>query len=304
MTDNATTLITGAGGFLGQYVVAIAKDRCGNIETASRSHPGSWGVDFGVPAEIDEMVEKTRPQLVIHLAASGVMSAEPDLAKLLSINAAAMHSLLSSLAKWCPNSAVVLCGSGFEYEPGTTQLAEDARELPNSLYGISKLAGTHCARLFSETLRIAVARPFYFYGVGEPTHRLLPYAISQAKRGSPIELTPGEQVRDFLYVTDVAKALWEIGDWLKQSSKPGFSMFNVGSGEGVSLKSAFECMREVLQHDHGIEMVLRWGSKEYRTNEMMYYVADNTKIRSLVGWCQEVELKMGLSLLAKSILQG
>ena len=96
-----------------------------------------------------------------------------------------------------------------EYAPSSRALTEDDPVQPWSVYGAAKAA--LCTLLASSWrpagLAVAWARLFNVTGPGESPERLLPTVARSILTGDAIDLSPGDQVRDFLDVRDVASAL-------------------------------------------------------------------------------------------------
>jgi len=103
-----------------------------------------------------------------------------------------------------------------------------------------------------------------------------------------IELTPGEQKRDFIYIDDVVDAYKLL---LKKSRQLdiGFQEFDIGSGKAVSIREFVETVKRLT----GADTELAFGAKPYRENEIMHSEADITKLLAL-GWKPKCDLIKGL----------
>jgi nucleoside-diphosphate-sugar epimerase len=154
-------------------------------------------------------------------------------------------------------------------------------ESPDTLYAQSKL------KLFRELqqfpLNLAWLRFFYLYGPQEYPGRLVPYVIRSLLQGNEVKLTPGEQVRDFLHVSDVASAIVSV------AQSPLTGIVNIGSGEPVTVRKIAETIGEIV----GRTDLLKFGAKPYAPNDPMSVVADNTRLRS-TGWQPRFTLETGL----------
>jgi len=104
-----------------------------------------------------------------------------------------------------------------------------------------------------------------------------------------IDLTPGEQKRDFVYIDDTVDAFLRI---IRHSGTlgPGFSEFEVGSGSPVTIREFVELAKGLAGNTRTI---LNFGAIPYRENEVMNCNADTTAI-SRLGWGCTVPLREGL----------
>jgi UDP-glucose 4-epimerase len=139
---------------------------------------------------------------------------------------------------------VVFASSGAIYGDQDQQpLAEDAKLAPQSPYAVSKLAAEHYVRTIGNLWNIeAVAlRIFNAYGPGQSlpaSHPpVVPNWLRQAVKGGSIVVHgDGSQTRDFVYISDVTRAL------IAASTAPDLSgdVINVGSGVKTSMQSLAE----------------------------------------------------------------
>ena len=231
------------------------------------------------------------PDAVIHLAAAGVSSGSPALGNFLAANVLPLNTILEALHDCGQKAHLVIAGSGFEYHPQNRPLSESDPLGPRSLYGVSKVAATMLAGTFASRLPITVLRPFFVYGPGEREPRLVPYVIASALRKTPVKLTPGGQVRDYLFVTDLAEGFWRV----VANPPPLGEMRSVNLG-GVSpmpLKNFVSILAELLQ-EYGMPVAIPLGCKAYRSEEMMYYVADNSLLQRVCQWSPPTTVEAGL----------
>ena len=115
----------------------------------------------------------------------------------------------------------------------------------------------------------------------------------QSKK-TKIELTDGNQKRDFIYIDDVVEAFICV---LKNSSNQGFFEYEVGTGESIKLKEF--CI--ALANAFGIDAdIFQFGMMPQRTNEIMNSSADIRDLK-LIGWSPKWNLTQAVSdLKAKS----
>jgi nucleoside-diphosphate-sugar epimerase len=231
------------------------------------------------------------PDAVIHLAASGVSFGKHRLGDLLADNVLPLNTILEALHDCGRKAHLVVAGSGFEYHPEDRPLSESDPLGPRSLYGVSKVAATMLAGTFASRLPITVVRPFFVYGLGEREPRLVPYIIASALKKTPVELTPGGQVRDYLFVTDLAEGFWRV-----MANPPPLGAIrsvNLGGVSPMPLKNFVIILAELLQ-EQGMPADIRFGCKPYRPEEIMCYLADNSLLQRLCEWSPPTTVENGL----------
>jgi len=296
-----TVLVTGASGFLGTAVCRLGVGlgcRLHGLTRTSISAPGIRVLhgDLSDASIISEIVADLSPDVILHLAAAGVSYGSGQMSELVRVNVLGLTLLLDAAARLANAPVVVIAGSGFEYGPRGRPLQEDDLLAPSSPYGASKAAATMVASGYADRLPVAVLRLFSLYGPGEREPRLAPFVIGEARRGRPIELTGGEQVRDYTFVDDAAEAFWVAASRLAPDR--GLRVFNVGSGQPLCLRDFVAEIADVLR-GHGIESTLLFGQRPYRTDETMHYVADVSRIGDDLGWRATTPLRRGLEAMVE-----
>jgi nucleoside-diphosphate-sugar epimerase len=102
-----------------------------------------------------------------------------------------------------------------------------------------------------------------------------------------IELTPGEQKRDFIYIDDVVSAYMLLLE--KGQNTFRFSEYDVGSGEAVSIRRFVETAKRLSESTTD----LLFGKKTYRDHEIMHSQADVGPLKML-GWTPMTSLENGI----------
>lgn len=129
-----------------------------------------------------------------------------------------------------------------------------------------------------------------FYGPGDDESKFTTHVIRSCRRNVPsLDLTAGEQLRDFVYVDDAVDALRRILDAEALLDAPPFAEYEVGSGEAVTIREFAETVRRVA----GSGTRLDFGAVPYRENEVMHSRADVSRIEAL-GWRRTTGLAEGI----------
>ena len=179
-------------------------------------------------------------------------------------------------------------GTNFEYASEAGWLGEESPTRPNSLYAASKLGLFHVLEQIAiqREMRFAWARIFYQYGPNESEKRLVPAVILPLLRGDESRVTAGEQVRDFLHVEDVARAVVTIA----KSDVRG--AVNVGSGKPITVRDLCLTIEEIVRGKGGRGR-LSLGAIPYRPGDPMFVCANVAKLKSL-GFVPRFDLRAGI----------
>jgi len=245
-----------------------------------------------------EVNQSVRPEMVTHLASARVTGSVPS-AELLRVNAAGVRHLLEGCAGLQRVPTVVLAGSGFKYGSQERAVRENDPVAPFSLCGMSKAAGCHAATLWARKLPIVLLRLFNTYGRGEAPRRLLPHMVHSTLAGKPVKTTLGEQLRDFVFVHDVAEAILRSGLGFNQT---GLTTLNLGSAAPVRLQDFISLVAHDLRN-RGHTPELRFGAVLYRVGEPMSYQADQHAFLAALGWAPSTPLVEGVRLSVEHLLQ-
>jgi dTDP-6-deoxy-L-talose 4-dehydrogenase (NAD+) len=144
-------------------------------------------------------------------------------------------------------------GSCFEYDLDAGYLKTSTLLAPSSPYGAAKAATYLVLSRAMPHLRVSFAwcRLFYLYGEGEDPRRLVPYLRQCLAAGEPAELTSGQQIRDYLDVTEAGRRVAAI------ALSSGEGVFNICSGIPVTI----EQMARRIAEEYGRTDLLRFGAR-------------------------------------------
>lgn len=154
-------------------------------------------------------------------------------------------------------------------------------------YRLSKAQFTQWAQIAVEgsDTKFITVRPEYFYGPGDDTTKLVPFALESCLDNvSHISLTPGEQMRDFVYIHDVVSAYLTI-----IASDKDTEIFGIGTGQVVSLREFLEEIKKKTK----AHTALCFGARKYPPDEIMFSQADIEPLRML-GWQPQYDMKKGI----------
>jgi nucleoside-diphosphate-sugar epimerase len=289
-----SVLLTGGTGFVGASLVRALAARSVPVVLLLRSKSDPWRIadllDDG-PAitvcSIDEsapgqVFQRHDVQVVMHLATAYGRRNE-RLSDLVSANVEFPLTLLQAAIE-----------AGVEAFFNTDTFSCKSGELPDGLaaYVLTKRHFRECAELAvgNRDTRLVNLRIEHVYGPRDGRDKFLP-ALLQALLAdeAAYDLTPGQQVRDFVHIDDVIAAYLTLLERYRDLPEQTV-MMDVGTGTGHTLETLVRLARELC----GARTELRLGALPYRSGELMHSVADTRPLRAL-GWMPQVALRDGLA---------
>ena len=178
-------------------------------------------------------------------------------------------------------------GSQAEYGRKNQPLTPDLLPMPETSYGIAKLAAGQLSRRRCDDLGMkhGWARILSLYGPYDKDTTGIMYCIRALLSGERPSLTPAEQIWDYIYVADCARALWLIAE-KGQHGVP----YPVGSGMGLPLRQYFEWLRDAIDPT----FPLKFGDKPYSPQQVMYLQADLQQLSADTGFYPEYSFSQGI----------
>ena len=325
--NKQTLLVTGGAGFIGSALIRlllaeeavriINVDKltyAGNLESLASvaDHPDYVfeRVDICDAPEVKRLFEQYRPDAIMHLAAESHVDRSIDgPADFIETNVTGTCVLLEAArAYWSGLSDEKKTGFRFHHIStdevygalGDTGLfTEETPYSPNSPYSASKASSDHMVRAWHETygLPVVITNCSNNYGPYQFPEKLIPLVILNALAGKPLPIYgKGDQVRDWLYVDDHARALYQV----LKNGKDG-ETYNIGGhNEKTNMEVVTTICRildeRVPEHPAGID---RYESLithvADRPGHDQRYAIDATKIERELGWIPVETFETGLA---------
>jgi UDP-glucose 4-epimerase len=303
MMSFRSALVTGATGSIGSVLVHRLCRKKVDVTCLVRSKARVVGLNQMPGVRMveassfnqDELASKLAnlsAEVVFNLASYGVQPADRDPERLVEGNVNILTALMRAVSKW-KVKRFVHAGSCSEYSPSSAHgvLLDEHHPLrPVSPYGVAKAEAFLSGNSLAHSLEIPflTLRLFGVFGPHEAPTRLIPYLIRRLSVGQPVDLTPGEQVRDLLFEDDVAEALVEAAD---AEGLDFCQAYNVCSSLPVTVRSVAELVADKLHRPHDL---LHWGERPYRLDEPMWLVGDNRRFVQATLWRPRIGLEEGI----------
>jgi len=286
-------LVTGATGFIGRQTLDKLSEEYEHVFAVYRNSKliGNWKnvtwhkADLLSEEQINQLIGKISATHLLHLA----WYAEHGKYGQSELNIDWLSSSLHLIRRFRESGGrrVVSAGTCFEYDLNYGFLSEKITPLkPELIYGVSKKNLFEMLSSYSDLTGLSSAwgRVFYLYGPHEYSGRLVASVIRSLLRNQPAETSSGEQLKDFLHVSDVAEAFVK----LLHSNAEG--AVNIGSGNAVSVKDIVLKIGELT----GKKKLVKIGALSSRKNEKPLIMADNRRLKREAGWTPQFTLEEGL----------
>ena len=188
----------------------------------------------------------------------------------------------------------VQIGSSDEYGDSPSPQIEKQKEKPFSSYSYAKFAATHFIQYLSRTECFPgkVLRPFLIYGPGQDENRLIPYVIKKALNNEVIQISSGNQLRDFLYIQDAVDVIFLA----LVNDKINGKIINIGSGKPVKVKNIVE---EIIANI-GLGKAV-YGQRELRKGEIFSLYPNIEYAKKFLSWEPKISLKAGINKIITSM---
>lgn len=278
-------LVTGASGFVGRAIVKVLAER--NVETAAVSRNSPTPLDLMDRVAVRRFIEDFRPTHIIHSAWTvehGKFWDDPA-----NTDWASTTLSLAQIAVSCGCQKFVGLGTCFEYRwPDAAACDEVATPVENhTLYDTAKDATRRelTDLLHGSRCNLAWARLFHLYGAGEAPGRLVPSIARSLAAGTPAKCSSGYQIRDFIEVSDAARAIV----MLAMSNVSG--VVNIGSGQPTSIAEIANTIGQIS----GRPDLIRLGALPDRAGDPPYIVAGMSRLRGELGFEPAITLEAGLA---------
>ncbi|QYK53616.1 MAG: UDP-glucose 4-epimerase GalE [Fimbriimonadaceae bacterium] len=298
-------LVCGGAGYIGSHMIKLLRAEgidhvvFDNLERGnapavkdSRFEKG----DLRNRADIARVLDQYPISLVMHFAAYiEVGESVKDPSAFWENNVIAVWNLLEESRKRDIKQIVFSSTAAVYGEPSMIPIPEDHPKNPANPYGETKLAVERMLGGYNDAYGMRSVCLRYFNACGadpagelgedhRPETHLIPRVLLAAAGRAPeitvfgtdYETPDGTCIRDYVHVSDIADAHLLAIRYLENGGES--NQFNLGSGNGFSVKEVISAAKEVVGHDFPVG----YGSR--RAGDPARLIADSAKARQVLGW--------------------
>lgn len=306
---SGTILVTGGAGYIGSHTVRrLVRNgyRVAVLDNLSKGH--RWAVPQDVPLLVGDIADTAQVTMtirqfhvtsIIHFAAFSLVGEsmiEPR--AYYTNNVTGTLHLLDAMRASGVDRIVFSSSAAVYGEPASVPIDEDSTLAPSSVYGRTKLVIEGILHDYAVAYGLRSVSLRYFNaagadpdgGIGEdhdPETHLIPLVLQAAAGrrpsvsvfGSDYPTADGTCVRDYVHVNDLADAHILALESLERQTE---AVYNLGSGEGFSVRQIIETAQRIVGHDIPVLEADR------RAGDPAVLVAGNLRARRELGWTPQM----------------
>ena len=303
-------LVTGAGGFVGEYLVKLLKVHNHDI-VAIGINNGTFLKELSIPTHVvnildypvlRETMQNVVPDAVIHLAAvSNVPISWNKPGLTIDVNIHGTVNVLQALYEVNPKAKFLNIGSSDEY--GLTAkcgkpLTEDMPCQPQNPYSISKYCTEQMVLQLGKKygMNVISTRSFNHFGPGQAKGFVVSDFASQIKaieageQEAVIRVGDLSAARDFTFVSDVVEAYVSL---IEKDVESG--VYNVCSGKAMTVQEILDMMLHLSSKEIKVEI----DEGKFRPSEVPFFVGCADKLSNATGWKVSTDIVDGLKNILK-----
>ena len=305
-----TILVTGGAGYIGSITVRRLLEKGYKvviIDNLSRGNkksipPGVSFVkgDIGDKATVALLCKDHKIDAVLHFAAYAYVGESVNNPEIyFENNLRESITFLDTLRKQGVNKVVFSSTCATYGTPSSSPISEDHPQKPINPYGMAKRAVEDVLECYDKAYGFKYVALRYFnaagaaYGIGEhhePETHLIPLIIKVALGqrdqikifGTDYPTPDGTCLRDYIHVLDLADAHIAALDFLDKGKS---TAFNLGTGQGNSVREVVEVCKEVTMHPIPSTEISR------RIGDPPELVANASKIKEVLDWEAQFGIK-------------
>ncbi|MBX4260780.1 NAD(P)-dependent oxidoreductase [Clostridium estertheticum] len=185
-------------------------------------------------------------------------------------------------------------GSQAEYGICVGEIDESCEPRPTTEYGKAKLRAYETLKIMAKEndMKFIWTRIFSVYGVYDYQGTLVMSALDKMKRNESIPLTQCMQSWDFIYVEDVARAMYSLANTPCMDG-----IYNIASGTSRQLKDFIIDMKDICKSTSK----LQFGAIPYNSEGVISFEPNIDKLKKNLGWSCSVEFDEGIKKILKFI---
>ncbi|WP_078429784.1 UDP-glucose 4-epimerase GalE [Alkalihalobacterium alkalinitrilicum] len=298
-------LITGGAGYIGSHTVRFFLDQNEDVVVVDNLQSGHrnavdidnlYQIDLRDQEALDRIFKRYNIEAVIHFAANSLVGESMENPyEYYNNNVYGMMCLLNVMKDNNVRKIVFSSTAATYGEPKNIPILEEDETNPTNTYGETKLAMEKMMKWFEQGYGIKYVSLRYFNAAGahesgkigedhNPETHLIPLILQVplGKRdkifmfGDDYSTEDGTCVRDYIHVLDLASAHYLSLEYLRKNHSS--DIFNLGNGNGYSVKEVIEVARKLTNHPIPAEV------KERRAGDPAVLIASSEKAKNVLGW--------------------
>lgn len=303
-------LIIGGAGYIGSHTVKYFIEQNEDVIIVDNLLTGHkeailsdkfYECDIRDKENLDKIFKENNIEAVIHFAANSLVG--ESMVKPYEYYHNNVYGMMCLLDVMKENNVdkIVFSSTAATYgEPKNIPILESDDTNPTNTYGETKLAMEKMMKWFDNaygtkyvSLRYFNAAGAYFDGsIGEAhtteTHLIpLILQVPLGKRehisifGNDYDTKDGTCIRDYIHVMDLASAHYKALEYLRKGNQS--NIFNLGNGNGYSVKEVIDVARKVTNHDIPAKL------EDRRSGDPAVLIASSDKAKEVLGWKPEYD---------------
>ncbi len=280
-------LITGGNGFLGSALAYKCLNKNYNVYLLLRKNSNTNRIKNNIEnfkifryyndIDIDNFITSIKPDVIIHTACCYGRKSESPL-EIFDTNFRYGLTIINALNKL--NKEVIFLNSATSLPPNLNYYSLSKHQFSELVKYSSEITSSKI-KFFDIVLQ-------HIYGPNDDKSKFITYVINAClSNEKKLQLTAGEQLRDFVYIDDVVDAYLFIINNLKDVNT--YDKIEVGSGHAISIKELVLKIHEIAKST----TYLDFEALPYRKDEIMFSKADLGYLNSL-GWSPKFDIFSGI----------
>lgn len=294
-------LITGGTGYVGCTLVPYLlekgiEDICLIVRSKEKVNQLFYGLPIRI-IDVNNMYFKEQiiafdPDIVLHMATLfNTRHDSESILKIIDANITFSSLLLEAIA-------ATRCKYFVNVGTFTEFLLGNGEYLPNNFYSATKTAFRSIIRYFQlissfKWINIIIYSP---YGRINKQKKVIDYLIDSLDAPSPVKMTKGEQILDFIHLDDIVDFFYTLFTRIEVCSER-YIQLHLGTGQGHSIRE----VAGIVEYVFGKKLNVNWGALPYRQMDTMYAVAPIAGTIDLINWRATLSLEEGIEILKNDL---
>ena len=290
-------LLTGGTGFIGSHLLEELLNLNKKVILLKRSFSNNWRINEFLEDDnlilrntdeisLDDIFSQFNIEGIFHLATFSQRIHKSDaISKLIRTNiefpTQLLENSINTNVKYFINT-----GSFFEYELNNSPISENHKLKAFNLYGSTKIAFENILKFYCENydLNCTTLKLFTPYGPKDDENKIIPYLIIKSLKKEDILIKSPNKTLDFIYVKDIVDSYIAVMNNI--SKIHNYTSFNIGTGEGTSIKDVLDIIESELEKNKNIV---------YENVEDDQVWCSNEKIKNKIKWAPKTKLNDGIN---------